>query len=120
VPEICFRTSGHTTEFPEGTDVNVLRHAIRHDVPLPWKCGSGRCGTDRILVEEGAENLDPPRRRERERLGPLLDEGYRLACQTYANGDVTVRWDPEQKGLDEDSELYAKLRARWLSSPDPA
>jgi ferredoxin len=120
VPEICFRTSGQTTEFAEGTDVNLLRSAIRHDVPLPWKCGSGRCGTDRIHIEEGAENLDPPRRRERERLGGLLDDGYRLACQTYASGDVTVTWDPEQRGLDEDSELYAKLKERWLAVSDDA
>lgn len=120
MPEIRFTTSGQTTQFPEGTDVNLLRVAIRHDIPLPWKCGSGRCGTDRILIEEGAEHLDPPRRRERERLGGLLDDGYRLACQTYASGDVKLSWDPEQSGLDEDSELYAKLKARWLADADPA
>jgi ferredoxin len=120
VPEIRFKTTCFSAEYPEGTDVNLLRLAIRNDVGLPWKCGSGRCGTDRIFIEEGAENLDPPRRRERERLGPLLDEGYRLACQTYASGDVTLTWDPEQRGLDEDSPLHAKLKARWLADVDPA
>lgn len=120
MPEIRFKTSGLSAEFPEGTDVNLLRLAIRHDVPLPWKCGGGRCGTDRVLIEEGAENLDPPRRRERERLGPLLEQGYRLACQTYAFGDVSLSWNPEQKGLDEDSARYAKLKARWLSETDSA
>ena len=120
MPEINYSTSGHEVEFPDGTDVNLLRLAIRHEIPLPWKCGSGRCGTDRILVEEGRENLDPPRRRERERLGPLLDEGYRLACQTYACGDVRLSWDPDQKGLDEDSAVYARLKAKWLAARDSA
>ncbi|MET4426893.1 MULTISPECIES: 2Fe-2S iron-sulfur cluster-binding protein [unclassified Mycolicibacterium] len=118
MPKIRFQTADMSEDFPDGTDVNVLRFAIRHDVPLPWRCGSGKCGTDRIHIVEGGENLDAPRRRERERLGPLLDEGYRLACQTYACGDVTVTWDPEQKGLDEDSEQYAKLKARWLAKAD--
>jgi ferredoxin len=110
VPEVKYTTSADDIEFPDGTDVNLLRLAIRHDIPLPWKCGSGRCGTDRILVEEGRENLDAPRRRERERLGPLLDE----------RGDVTLSWDPEQKGLDEDSAVYARLKAKWLEASDPA
>jgi ferredoxin len=120
VPEINYSTSGDEVEYPEGTDVNLLRLAIRHNIPLPWKCGSGRCGTDRILVTEGREHLDAPRRRERERLGPLLEEGYRLACQTYACGDVTVSWNPDQKGLDEDSPAFARLKAKWLEASDSA
>jgi ferredoxin len=120
VPCIRFETSARTTEFAAGESVNVLRMAIRHEVGLPWKCGSGRCGTDRILIQEGAEHLDAPRRRERERLGPLLEQGYRLACQTYTSGDLTVTWDPDQKGLDEGSELHARLKERWLAPHDPA
>lgn len=118
MPCIRFETTDRTTEFPAGESVNVLRMAIRHEVGLPWKCGSGRCGTDRVLVKEGAEHLDAPRRRERERLGPLLEQGYRLACQTYTSGDIAVTWDPLQKGLDEGSEVHARLKERWLAAPD--
>jgi hypothetical protein len=80
-----------------------------------------------VLVVEGAENLSPPRKRERERLGALLDQGYRLCCQTYASGDVSVQWDPAQKALDDrwvDKALPAaaneRLQRRWLSESDTA
>lgn len=118
MPTIRYQTSGREVEFDEGEDVNVLRVAIRNDCGLPWKCASGLCGTDRITVVEGLENFDPPRRRERDRLGDLLDEGVRLACQSYVNGDVTVIWDPDQKGIDEDSKAGKRLKAAWLEGED--
>lgn len=118
MPEIHFKTSDRVVTFPDGDDVNVLRMSIRSDCGLPWKCATGNCGTDRMLIEEGNENLDPPRRRERERLGELLDQGYRLGCQTYARGDVTVSWDPDQVGLDEDSAAGQRLKGKWLGAAD--
>jgi ferredoxin len=118
MPRINFATSGQIVEFDEGDEVNILRISIRRDCGLPWRCASGNCGTDRILVEEGAEHLSPPRRRERERLGELLDQGYRLACQTYTSGDVTVHWDPDQRGLDDDSAGAQRLKAKWLGAAD--
>lgn len=118
MPVIRFETADREIEFPEGEDVNLLRLAMRHDVGVPWKCASGLCGTDRVLVVAGTEHLSDPRRRERERLGDLLDEGVRLACQTYANGSVTVVWDEDQQGIDEDSKAGKRLKARWLDAED--
>lgn len=118
MPRIFFKTSDREVTFPDGDDVNILRMSIRAECGLPWRCASGTCGTDRLLIEEGAENLDPPRRRERERLGALLDQGYRLGCQTYASGDVTVSWDPEQVGLDDTSVAGQRLREKWLGGQD--
>jgi ferredoxin len=120
VPRIYFKTSDRAVAFPEGQDVNLLRFSIRHECGVPWKCASGKCGTDRVLVEEGAEHLSTPRRRERERLGELLEQGYRLCCQTYATGDVTISWDPDQRGLDDDSTAGRRLKAQWLGAPDSA
>lgn len=100
MPRIYFRTADQYVEFAEGEEVNVLRMAIREGIDVPWQCAGGNCGTDRLVVEEGAENLDPPRRRERARLGKLVEDGYRLACQTYTRGDATFSWDPDQAGLD--------------------
>lgn len=114
MPRIRYETSGRDIEFDD-EDVNLLRLSIRHDCGLPWRCASGLCGTDRVLIVEGTEHLSPPRRRERDRLGPLLDEGVRLACQTYASGSVTVVWDPEQQGIDEDSAAGKRLKAHWLA-----
>ena len=46
------------------------------------------------------------------------DQGFRLACQTYVSGDVTVAWDPDQVGLAEGSKVYDKLRQVWLAKDD--
>lgn len=108
MPTVWFRTSDHRITFEED-EVNLLRLAIRHDIPVPFKCASGNCGTDRVYVEEGAENLSRLRPKERDRLGEAVDHGYRLACQTYACGDVTLSWDPEQRGTDNE-----RLRRLWI------
>lgn len=127
MPTIRFVTSNCAVDFPEGDDVNLLRVAIRNECAVPFRCASGNCGTDRVHVESGQASLSPPRKRERERLGELLDHGWRLACQTYVSGDCAVTWDPDQKPLDEratDRSLPAavneRLQRRWLSSEDTA
>jgi len=109
MPTIEFRTSGCTVEFADGDDVNLLRTSIRHDCGVPYKCASGNCGTDRVLVEDGAENLSRIRPKERDRLGELVAQGYRLACQTYVSGDVTLSWDGAPAVENE------RLRQRWLA-----
>lgn len=120
MPRICFRTSEREIEFADGDSVNLLRVAIRNECGVPWRCASGNCGTDRVLVEEGADQMDAPRKRERERLGDLLGQGYRLACQSYVHGDVTVSWDPNQKGLDEETRAGERLKQVWLGADDTA
>lgn len=127
MPKITFQTSDCAVEFPDGDDVNMLRVAIRNECGVPYRCASGNCGTDRVYVESGQENLSPPRKRERDRLGPLLDQGWRLACQTYVEGDVTISWDPEQKPLDDravdrslPSRADERLKRRWLDADDTA
>ena len=109
MPTIDFRTSGRTVEFADGDDVNLLRTSIRHDCGVPYKCASGNCGTDRVLIEQGAEHLSRVRPKERDRLGDDVDRGYRLACQTYVSGDVTVSWDSAPVVES------ARLRERWLA-----
>ena len=109
MPTIEFRTSGRTVELGDGEEVNLLRTSIRHDCGVPYKCASGNCGTDRVLVERGAEHLSRIRPKERDRLGDDVDRGYRLACQTYVSGDVTVSWDTAP--VTESS----RLRERWLA-----
>src|SRR5262245_44631666 len=94
MPTIRFETTDRDVQFQDGDEVNLLRVAIRNDCGVPFKCASGNCGTDRVRVLAGAENLIPSRKRERERLGELVAKGYRLACQTYVCGDVTIAWDP--------------------------
>ena len=118
MPSINFQTSGTEVKFPDGEDVNLLRIALRYECGVPWKCATGLCGTDRVRIIDGAEHLSPPRRREQKLLGDLLDEGARLACQTYVSGPITVIWDPEQRSIDEDSRAGKRLLAQWLDAED--
>jgi ferredoxin len=125
MPTIRFITSGRTVDFPDGDDVNLLRIAIRNECDVPYKCASGNCGTDRIYVESGASHLSPPRKRERDRLGELLDQGWRLACQTYVSGDISISWDKDQTPLNPNAvdkslpnQVDERIKNRWLQSKD--
>jgi ferredoxin len=118
MPSIRFDTTDKVVTFPEGEEVNLLRVAIRNECGIPFKCASGNCGTDRVRMLEGAEHCDPPRRRERDRLGELLGEGYRLACQTYVRGDISVAWDPDQTEMEASGRAYDRLKQVWLSKAD--
>jgi len=125
MPTIRFITSGRTVDFPDGDDVNLLRIAIRNECEVPYKCASGNCGTDRILVESGASHLSPPRKRERDRLGELLDQGWRLACQTYVSGDISISWDKDQIPLNLNAvdkslpnQVDERIKKRWLQAKD--
>ncbi|WP_413585778.1 2Fe-2S iron-sulfur cluster-binding protein [Bdellovibrio sp. HCB274] len=65
-------------------DQSVLDIAVRESLPLNHTCGGfGTCGTCRIFVREGLENLPPRNEVEMEMAG---DRGFadyeRLACQT--------------------------------------
>lgn len=118
MPTIRFSTSDREVSFADGDEVNLLRVAIRNDCGIPFKCASGKCGTDRVRVEHGLEHCIAARKRERDRLGELLDQGYRLACQTYVCGDVTVAWDPEQTALPD--RVTDRLKQVWLAKDDTA
>lgn len=125
MPIINFVTSGCSVEFPEGDDVNLLRIAVRNDCGVPYRCASGNCGTDRVFVTEGVEHLSLPRIRERDRLGDLIEQGWRLACQTYVSGNVSITWDPDQKALQASAVNRAlpdkaeeRVRNKWLSGKD--
>ena len=113
-----FRQPAAKSPSQKATRSTCYASRIRNDCGIPFKCASGNCGTDRVRVESGLENCMPMRRRERERLAELVDQGYRFACQTYVNGDVTIAWDPEQIGLDEGSRVYDKLKQVWLAKDD--
>jgi adenylate cyclase len=74
---------------------NLLTAANRGDVPLNHRCGGhARCGTCMISVEKGHECLSPAGIAETRILKILKGkEGQRLACQTWASGDVNCRVD---------------------------
>ncbi len=61
--------------------------------------GYGQCGTCIVEIVEGMDNLSPKTDVELRKLRKK-PENYRLACQTLANGPVTVVTKPSSKAGD--------------------
>jgi ferredoxin len=93
MPTITFITSDRVITAPENS--NLLRVSIREQVGLPFKCGGGICGTCRCRIEQGIQNTDKVKDKERKHLtDEELASGHRMACQTFIKGDVSVSWVP--------------------------
>jgi len=71
----------------------ILEISLENDIPHAHVCGgNARCSTCRVLILEGAENLEPRNEKEealRKKKG--LEEEIRLACQTRVRGDVALK-----------------------------
>ena len=82
----------------------VLQAAQKSRTPIRTRCG-GNAGClmckIRITDETG---LSPASEKESRKLGDLINQGYRLACQTYVEQDVEIQ-------LPEDP-LKAAIRAQ--------
>lgn len=78
---------------------NLLRVSLREKGGIPFKCGGGLCGTCKCRIERGLEHTDAIKAKERKH---LTDEdfanGYRMACQTFVNGDIDVAWKLQPQG----------------------
>jgi ferredoxin len=70
-----------------------LRVSLREKGGIPFKCGAGLCGTCKCRIETGLEHTDAVKAKERKHLSEAdLAAGYRMACQTFVNGDVSISW----------------------------
>lgn len=85
---------GKSVTAPAGS--NLLRVSIREKGGIPFKCGGGLCGTCRCRIEQGIENTDAVKPKERKHLTEAdLAAGWRMACQTFVTaGAVSVSWPP--------------------------
>ncbi|MBN1687208.1 MAG: (2Fe-2S)-binding protein [Spirochaetales bacterium] len=72
--------------------VSILNTLMREGVAVKHVCGGkAQCGTCRFRIIEGERYLSPITERERARLEALGNmEKVRLACQTFAFGDITI------------------------------
>lgn len=93
-------------EIPQGAN---LREALRaagvevyQGVSRYLNClGHGTCGTCRLLVKKGMENLSPKGKLERFTLFRMLaavghEDEMRLSCQCQVNGDIAIEVRPPQ------------------------
>jgi ferredoxin len=104
MPRVIFVDEGKSAEFPAGKTLlsftdeqksaefpagkTVLQCALDLDVRLSHVCGGdGACGTCRIEVIDGWENLTPPTPDETYK---EIEPPYRLSCQAKLAGDVIV------------------------------
>ncbi len=108
MPKVVFVNEKKEIEVPAGA--NLRQEALKAGIELypgPAKylnCrGFGLCGTCRVLVKSGAENLSPKTLIEKLNLNlhPLTalayignEDAMRLACQTRVNGDCSVATTP--------------------------
>ena len=91
---ITFVTSGDKV-VTVAEKANLLRTSIREKGGIPFKCGGGLCGTCRCRIESGLAHTDAVKPKERKHLTEEdLRQGYRMACQTFVQGDIAVSWVP--------------------------
>ncbi|SHN62143.1 2Fe-2S iron-sulfur cluster-binding protein [Bradyrhizobium erythrophlei] len=114
--KVTFITNnGKTAEAPENS--NLLRVSLREQGGIPFKCGGGICGTCRCKIESGLENTDAIKPKERKHLTEEdFRQGYRMACQTFLNGDVSVSWVP----LSERGPNPSRTTVAAVAAPDSA
>jgi ferredoxin len=106
MPTIRFVNEKKEIQVPAGANlrneairagVQVYRGVVEKYLHCP---GLGCCGTCRVLVAKGMENLSEMGLRERTRLKLSMayighEDQMRLACQTLVKGDVDVVTQPE-------------------------
>ena len=91
---ITFVTNGGKTVQVEDHS-NLLRASLRWQGGIPFKCGAGLCGTCKRHIDHGSEHTDAIKAKERKHLSEdNFRDGWRMACQTFVHGDVSVSWLP--------------------------
>ena len=90
MPTITFLKDGSTLEVEAGA--SFLEACQANDAPHDFGCTVGSCGTCVLVLEQGAENVQPLTDEERETVEMCTDaEGARLGCQMTVGGDIAVR-----------------------------
>lgn len=76
----------------------ILQLARSLGVPLVSQCGGKKkCGKCKVIIESARGLIPLPSEREREILGGLLDQGFRLACETILTSGALIRIPEESR-----------------------
>jgi ferredoxin len=104
MPKVVFVSEKKEIEVPVGANLRVeARKAgveVYRGIDRFLNCwGHGLCGTCRVLVKKGMENLSPKGRLERFKLATMLsaighEDEMRLSCQVQVMGDCSVETRP--------------------------
>lgn len=121
MPKVTFVTEKKEIEVPAGS--NLRMEAVKAGIQVNFEVldtaggflgrtlncrGLGLCGTCRVLVKKGAENLSAKKGKEKFTLFRMLsnigqEAEARLACQVTVNGDCTIQTRP---GMNWDGENF--------------
>lgn len=91
MPKVTFVTDKLVVEVEKGATIqDIVGHC---KATLPFGCRMGSCGTCRVVVEEGMENLNPKTEMEHELFENFTSvmDSERLGCQLKVLGDVKIR-----------------------------
>jgi ferredoxin len=109
MPKVVFVSEKQEIDVPAGTNLREAATkagiSVYKGMDRYLNCrGFGLCGTCRVLVKKGMENLSPTSLMERLNLNahPLTmfarighEDEMRLSCQVKVNGDCTIQTTPE-------------------------
>ena len=104
MPKVVFVSEKKEIEVPQGANLRVeaMKAGIEvyRGLDKLLNCrGLGLCGTCRVLVKKGMENLSMKGTREKIKLATMMssighEDEMRLSCQVEVNGDCTVQTRP--------------------------
>lgn len=90
MPKLTYLPTGQTYEIPSGA--RYVDFCGKQDLPQPFGCTVGSCGTCVVAIESGAANVDPASADERDTIEMATDvPNARLGCQLVIRGDVALR-----------------------------
>ncbi|WP_138492968.1 2Fe-2S iron-sulfur cluster-binding protein [Paenibacillus pinistramenti] len=112
---ITFEPMGKTFKARPGS--TVLQAALQHRISIPTRCkGMAGCLMCKVRVSpEHQAALTACTPAEERKLGPLLQEGVRLACQAKIKGHavVTVPEDPLKAAIRKQLEAQNQEDKLW-------
>lgn len=87
MPRVIFVDEGKSAEYPAGR--TLLSCALDMGIGISHVCGGdGACGTCRVEVVDGMDQLTPPTPDETYK---EIEPPHRLSCQAKLVGDVIVK-----------------------------
>lgn len=88
---VHFTLEDMDVEVPVGSEFLDVVEACGADVT--FGCRTGTCGTCRVRIDHGAQNLAPPGAEERDFLASMeAGPEERLGCQLRIRGDVRISY----------------------------
>ncbi|MGP4080999.1 2Fe-2S iron-sulfur cluster-binding protein [Pseudalkalibacillus sp. R45] len=82
VPTLYFIQNGSAYSVRPDKDMTLLDSALQQGNELDFKCKKGTCGRCKVQLLKGKTILTEPNDQEKEKLDNLINQGFRLACQT--------------------------------------